>query len=201
MIAWTIEAAQGSRYIDRLVLSTDDSADRRRRQTIRLRRAVHAAGRACNRPSRQHGRHPPRAAVDRRSDTTIWCCCSRPRRCGSQPISMPRWSIVCKRNAPACLSVCEPRQEPVLDDDAGGRRHRAAAVSRRSDSVASPGRAAECLRSTAPYMSRRCDHLAAGGDFLTAGAIGYVMPKERSLDIDTELDLKIADFLLTQGQR
>ena len=33
-------------------------------------------------------------------------------------------------------------------------------------------------------------------DFITAGTVGYVMPKERSLDIDTELDLKIADFLL-----
>ena len=25
-----------------------------------------------------------------------------------------------------------------------------------------------------------CDYLAAGGDFITAGTIGYVMPKDRS---------------------
>ena len=47
----------------------------------------------------------------------------------------------------------------------------------------------------AVYVART-DHLKLGGTFLAPGAVGYPMPKERSLDIDTEFDLAIADFLL-----
>jgi N-acylneuraminate cytidylyltransferase len=45
------------------------------------------------------------------------------------------------------------------------------------------------------------DYLAAGGVFVTPGTIGYVMPKDRSFDIDTQLELQLADYLLTEGQR
>ena len=41
--------------------------------------------------------------------------------------------------------------------------------------------------------------LAAGKTFLMPGAVGYIMPKERSFDIDSELDLKIVDFLLRKS--
>ena len=36
--------------------------------------------------------------------------------------------------------------------------------------------------------------------FLTPQTIPYVMPKERSLDIDNEMDINIASFLLKEGQ-
>lgn len=33
-----------------------------------------------------------------------------------------------------------------------------------------------------------------------AGSYAYIMPKERSVDIDTELDFKFAEFLMSEGR-
>jgi len=41
--------------------------------------------------------------------------------------------------------------------------------------------------------------LEATNRLITAGTVGYVMPRERSLDIDDALDLKLADILI--GER
>ena len=45
------------------------------------------------------------------------------------------------------------------------------------------------------YMTRR-DILLEGNDLYGANIIPYIMPKERSIDIDTEFDLKFAEFIL-----
>jgi CMP-N,N'-diacetyllegionaminic acid synthase len=42
----------------------------------------------------------------------------------------------------------------------------------------------------------RSERIAAGETFVGAATVGYVMPKDRSFDIDTELDLEIVDNLL-----
>lgn len=44
----------------------------------------------------------------------------------------------------------------------------------------------------------RCDWLRDQQSFLTDDTLGYVMPPERSLDIDTPLDWKIAELLLSE---
>ncbi|MET3105555.1 CMP-N,N'-diacetyllegionaminic acid synthase [Oxalobacteraceae bacterium GrIS 2.11] len=44
----------------------------------------------------------------------------------------------------------------------------------------------------------RCDWLRDQQSFLTEDTLGYVMPPERSLDIDTPLDWKIAELLLSE---
>ena len=42
-------------------------------------------------------------------------------------------------------------------------------------------------------------HMRSGGDWYSGLTYAYPMPKERSLDIDTELDLEIARLMLRQG--
>jgi len=47
----------------------------------------------------------------------------------------------------------------------------------------------------AVYVARR-DWLTRERSFVGAGTLAHVMPKERSVDIDSELDLLVADALL-----
>jgi CMP-N-acetylneuraminic acid synthetase len=51
----------------------------------------------------------------------------------------------------------------------------------------------------AVYVSRR-QHLLTHGSFFAGKVAGYVMPRERSLDIDDELDWKMAELLLRESK-
>lgn len=50
----------------------------------------------------------------------------------------------------------------------------------------------------AVYVNR-IDSLKDGGTLITQETVGYVMSAERSLDIDSEFDLRLCDLLLTHG--
>ena len=60
MMAWTIEAARASRYIDRLVLSSDDQAIIDVAVQCGCEAPFDAASGARERSSRQHGSYSPR---------------------------------------------------------------------------------------------------------------------------------------------
>jgi N-acylneuraminate cytidylyltransferase len=101
--------------------------------------------------------------------------------------------------AQACVSVCEPDKSPfwMLKTDSAGM----ATPLFPADQI--PGRrqdAPPIFALNGAIFMARTDYLAHGGAFLAGRTMTYVMPKERSLDIDTELDLTIASFLLCQGQ-
>jgi CMP-N-acetylneuraminic acid synthetase len=51
------------------------------------------------------------------------------------------------------------------------------------------------VRNCAVYVSRR--HVVAAGQIIGADCRGHVMPRERSIDINDEMDLRFAEFLLT----
>jgi CMP-N,N'-diacetyllegionaminic acid synthase len=52
------------------------------------------------------------------------------------------------------------------------------------------------VRNCSVYATRR--HVVDGGQVIGADCRGYVMPRERSLDINEELDLAFAEFLLAR---
>ena len=104
-----------------------------------------------------------------------------------------------RRGAPSCVSVCEADKSPywMMTLQADGRMQPLfppdQMPQRRQD-------APQMFALNGAVYVAPTGHLAAGGGFLTADTIGYVMPKDRSFDIDTELDFRLADFLLTEGQ-
>jgi CMP-N-acetylneuraminic acid synthetase len=53
------------------------------------------------------------------------------------------------------------------------------------------------VRNGCVYVSRRA--LLEAGTFVAEDALAHVMPEERSVDIDTPLDLAFAEFLATRG--
>lgn len=199
LIAWTVEAARKSRYVDRVILSSDDPSI-----------AAVAARFGCEVPFMR----PAELATDEADSMSVvrHALKSLPERYDFllllQPTSPLRTAAdidaaleqCLQREAGSCVSVCEPDKSPywMMTMTAEG------AVQPLFPPEQVPARRQDApsifALNGAIYIAPS-DHLAAGGDFVTRGTVGYVMPKERSFDIDTELDLRLADFLLTEGQR
>jgi CMP-N,N'-diacetyllegionaminic acid synthase len=198
LIAWTIEAAVQSQQLDRVVVSTDDEeiahvasewgaqvpfirpAELARDDSSHISVVIHAIEWL---KSNEHFEpaylmllqptSPLRTAQD--IDTAI--------------------ELAMTRNAVAVVGVCEAKHHPslckrVLDDGTLG------------DLV--PSNLAYDRRQDLPhvyavngaiYVNQR-QSLLRDRTFFPAGTYPYVMPAERSLDIDTPWDLHLADLIL-----
>lgn len=199
LIAWTIEAVRASRYVDRTILSSDDPSI-----------AAIARQFGCEVPFMR----PDELATDKADSMSVvrHALATLPERYDYlvllQPTSPLRSAAdidaalerCIESGAATCVSVCEPDNSPYW------------MMTMAADGAVQPLFPPEQIPSrrqdTPPIFALNgavyvapADHLAAGGGFVTVGTVGYVMPKDRSFDIDTELDLRLADFLLTEGQR
>jgi len=209
LIAWTINAARQSRYVDRIVVSTDDDE-------IAL-------------VSRQYGaevpfRRPDQLATDSargidvvfhaiktlpKSDVVVLLQPTSPFRAPEdidgaielwQQDDGPVVSVTESRKPPDWMYTLEERLRlaPVMARGAIGEDGR--------DTDAHPGREVRYVafnRQELPsvYVLNGAVYVAAPDQidrthgFLTAKTRGFVMPAERSLDLDTELDWAYAEFL------
>jgi len=192
LIAWTIEAALGSGYIDRVVVSTEDEE---------------IAAIACNCGAEVPFLRPAELARDdtpgievvlhtlrqlaQRFDRVIVLQPTSPLRTATDIDRALRKQAEAK--APFCVSVTRPKHHPCW--------------SLRADSEG-------FLRPLLPELPNRRQDLppvyALNGaiyiaetqalirqrSFLGEPLLGYEMPPERSLDIDTELDFAIAELLM-----
>jgi N-acylneuraminate cytidylyltransferase len=194
LVAWTVKSALSSDYIDRLVLSSDD---------VEIMRA--AAKYGCEIPFRRPDKlaeddtpttaariHAMNQVPDQ--DYTVLLQPTSPLRTAEDIDGAIR---VCRNEAPACLSITKAdkpphwmysldsdnRLNPILDHDE--------LVSRRQDAPAT------YVLNGAVYVAET-EWLRNEGTFLSAGAAGYPMPKERSADIDTSADLAWCEFMMQQ---
>lgn len=197
LLAWTIEAALGSKFIDRLILSSDDSEI--------IDAAIEVGCEApFVRPAELALDDTPHAAVinhtlsalDKTYDYFVLL----------QPTSPFRTSA----DIDACIERCENMAAPVavslmkfeksprtivgLDD--GFRVQSLFGLSapeiRRQDSTA-------YILNGAVYVCRT-DWWPENQRFLSEHTVGYVMPADRSIDIDTPDDLRLAERLLRNGK-
>jgi N-acylneuraminate cytidylyltransferase len=195
LLDWAIEAAKESRLIDRLVLSSDDPeivatakeygcdapfvrpAELARDDTPGIEPIMHAMSML---PSFDwvvmlQPTSPLRTASD--IDTCIELCASRRANAlvsVTEATENPQW-----------MFRCDPDGflQPIIDN--------AEIPFRRQDLP-------EVLLLNGAVYVARCEWLKQSRSFLTAETLGYRMPLERSLDIDTEFDLTQADKLLTR---
>jgi N-acylneuraminate cytidylyltransferase len=193
LIAWTIEAALASRYIDRAILSSDDDE------------IMDVAGRfGCEVPFRRPSQlasdeasamsvvlHAV-AALERRYDYLVLLQPTSPLR---ETADIDGAILAChERDAPSCVSLSRVDKNPgwmfTIDGDTLLHPFFPAGKipARRQDS------APVFALNGAVYVARP-ELLERTGDFIGPGTIGYVMPRERSLDIDDEFDLKLAVLL------
>ena len=193
LIAWTIEEAKKSRYIDRLILSSDDP------EIIRV-----AGEWGCEAPFVR----PPELARDDTPgiDPVLHALGELPSYdyvVLLQPTSPLRTAedidgaleLCLARNSRACVSVTEPDKSPywMFNRDSDGR------LRPLIDTGEIAGRRQDLPRvyalNGAVYVAESA-WLAESRSFLTGDTLGYEMPKERAADIDTELDFTIAELFL-----
>lgn len=197
LIAWTILEAKKSRYIDRLIVSSEDSE------------IISVAKRwGCEAPfvrpaelakDDTPGVEPVLHAIDNlpRYDYVVLLQPTSPLRVATDIDNCIELCL--ERSAPVCVSITEARKAPYL-----------------MYSLREGGGIVPIINSEKRYTRRqdypktyevngavyvaRLDWLKENKEFLLEKTIGYVMPRGRSLDVDTEMDLLIADFMLRRGE-
>lgn len=194
LIAWTIEAARTSRYLDRVVL-TSDSED------IQRVAREHGCEVPFTRPAElatdeAPGIAPVLHALDTLDEEFGWVVLLQPTSPLRVTADIDAAIELClARDATACVSVTPTPHSPywtfVLD--AGGRMQPVVDVTaaRRQDLPRT------VMLNGAVYVAR-VPALRAAKTFLQPSTVAYNMPYERSVDIDTPLDLRVAALLLEE---
>jgi N-acylneuraminate cytidylyltransferase len=199
LIAWTIEAARASRYVDRVVLSSDDAeiidvAAKLGCETPFVRPAEFATDQADALSVVRHAL----SSLPEQYDLLVLLQPTSPMRL-TQDID-GAIDLCLARNAPACVSICETEKSPYWMMTLGDN----GSIAPLMPAERVPDRRQDAPRAYAlngaVYVGA-VSHLAAGHSFFVPGSVGYVMPKERSFDIDSELDLKLVDLLLREMPR
>lgn len=194
LLAWTIEAAQRARLLDRVILSSEDDAiidvARRFDCEVPFKRPPHLA------EDDTPGVEPVIHAVDSVPgfDYVVLLQPTSPLRLSSDIDAAIEACV--RREVSSCVSVValnkplawmrrmrpDGRLEPVLDPGTP--------VLRRQE-------AEPIYAFNGAIYVNEIETLRRTRRLVTEDTIAYVMPFERSVDIDTEADLQLCEFLLT----
>lgn len=190
MIAWTVDAARASKYIDRLIVSTDDAgiADAARGLGVEvpfLRPAALSGDTATSEDVLIH-------ALDSIGENFALAVLLQPTSplCLAEDIDAAIETCVAAK-APTCVSVyvsSKPLAWLMTRNTAGHLRRVFGAGADRIPEPAYMPNGAVFVVDVAAFRRDRT--------FYPAAAVPSVMPAERSIDVDTEADLAMADGLL-----
>ncbi|WP_423607177.1 cytidylyltransferase domain-containing protein [Sphingomonas sp. MS122] len=192
LIAWTIQAALAAPGVDAVVVSTEDeeiaAVSREWGADVPFMRPAELAA------DETPGIDPVLHAIDvlPSYDAVLLLQATSPLR-GVADIE-GILTLAAQTGAPAVVSVCEPEDHPnwMYRLDAGSRLAPlmpTPEVTRRQDLPP------VYALNGAMYFART-DWLRETRGFLSAETRGYPMPAERSVDIDTPLDWRVAEMLL-----
>lgn len=193
LLLWSFEAAADSRYIDRCVLSSEDE------EIIAVSRK-HGYDAPFARPRELAADDTPGVAPVLHALTALPECYDLVVLL--QPTSPLRLAedidgaleACVTADAPACVSISPAAKSPYLYQrmDAKGRLVPlldAGGASRRQDMP-------ETFTLNGAVYVAKTSFLHREKTFFTQHTIGYVMPEQRSLDIDSELDFSLCECLL-----
>lgn len=181
LIKWTIEAAKKSQIFDQIIVSTDDddiTAIARAEKCI-----YHPRGRELAGPEVD----PIKVVldifrfIDCRATIIVLLQPTSPFRTDNDIFNAVEGYKA--SGGDALISVTEPSGDLVFEIGHAGRLRPS------HGTVVANG---------AIYVTSG-DHLVAGGTWFNGVTYSYLMPKNRSLDIDTKSDLEIARLMVQQG--
>lgn len=196
LIAWSIEAAKQSKYIDRLILSSENeeiiAVAEEWGCEVPFVRPIELSG------DEVPGMEPVLHALKALPVKYDYVVVLQP----TSPLRTVRDIDGCigrcaRRAANACVSVVEPDKSPywAYTLDAEGRMQplvdTGELIFQRQDLPKT------YVLNGAVYVAN-CEWLLKTKSFVTAETLAYPMDRVNSIDIDTELDLKFAEMLLSR---
>lgn len=194
LIAWTIEAASKSRFLDRTIISTDDAE-------IAAAARAHGGDVPFLRPAEFADDAAPIIdtilhATDNIAEQykyVVMLQATSPLRLGSDIDDA--LTHCCKRNAPACVSIVpEPKMHWALGMKANGQLVLPPGIATRRQDLP------DLYQPNGAIYIAELDWLKRHRDFYAPETVGYVMPPERSVDIDTMPDFLMAQALMKVRQ-
>ena len=198
LLAWTIEAAQKSRFIDRLILSSDDQeiitiAQKWGCEIPFVRPHALATDQATGAEVILHAMK----TINKKYDYIVLLQPTSPLRSGED---IDTCIEMCQsQKASSCVSVTEAKKSPFwmyfLDKDKilHPVLNMADLPTRRQDLPAA------FALNGAVYVAE-WDWFLKSKQFVSSQTVAYIMPQERSLDIDTPLDFNFFQYLMTTQQ-
>ncbi len=193
LLAWSIEVAQRSKYIDRLVLSSDDEeiisvAKRYDCETPFIRPKELATDQASSYSVAIHALN----SIEEEFDILVLLQPTSPLR---NELDIDN-CIELSSKTGSCVSLVESNKSPywmytISEDSMDPILSSKKPILRRQDSP-------KVYILNGAVYAVDCEWLRKNGSFIGDETVPYVMPDERSLDIDSEKDLQI--FKMIKGQ-
>lgn len=194
LLAWSIEAAMGCPEIDRLILSSDDAdiiaTARQFGCEVPFVRPAHLANDMAS--SVEVVLH----ALDALPERYEWVVLLQPTSPLRVAADISACLVACwARQVPACVTVVLAAKSPFwsyyLTDD-----QRMMPVLEREDTQTGRQQLPAVYTLNGAVYVARCDWFRLHRTFMGVETCAQVMPVERSVDIDTAFDFKMAELLL-----
>lgn len=195
LLARAIEQAGQSRFLTRIIVSSDDEAI--------LDHARAAGAQALKRPAAlarddTPGIAPVIHAIEALDEAFSHVVLLQPTSPFRTAEDIDKAIALClEKDAPACVSVCPVRENPAwmftLDDGGAMTPLLDGAIPARSQDLP------PCYILNGAVYVAKTRTILEQGSFLVPGTVASVMPAERSLDIDTPEDLKAARRAARRG--
>ena len=196
LLAWTVQAGLASAYVDRIIVSSED------REIIQTAEAWGAEAPFVR---------PQELAKDETTGMEVFLHALKEAGDGfdylvllqpTSPLRTGRDIDAClekceELNVPSCVSVCEARKSPFWMYKIDPRErlqpliNNVEFIPRRQDMPL-------IYSLNGAVYAARTGWLKKSGNYLAPETVGYVMPPERSVDIDSVLDLKLCEFILAR---
>ncbi len=197
MIAWSIEAANASIYLDRTIVSSDD------REIIAVATEWNADI-PFTRPA-ELGRDDSLIydvlthaldSIDRSYDMVVLLQATSPLRTAGDIDDCIETCV--KLNASSCVSITPADKSPYhyFNRDGTGRIHPFASAD--GPLVNRQDLPQHFTVNGAVYVAKS-DWLRTQKSFFGNDTVGHVMPRERSVDVDSEMDIVLARAMLLQS--
>lgn len=196
MIAWTVEAGKQSQCIDRLILSSEDEEiiDTVRQLECEIP-FVRPENLATDESSPLEVIRHTIESLPEKYDYLVLLQPTSPLRIAND---IDRCVELCyQKKAPACVTITESEKTPywmyeVLED------HRMRPVLSGAERVLRRQDLPKTYTLNGAVFVARSDWIIYQNDFLGPDTIGCKMPRTRSIDIDSETDLVLANAILKE---